>query len=123
MSKSKRSLSVFDKQGKLIAQFPVTTGSEHDPLPIGRWKILGTSYNPEFHYNPKLFWDAKNADRKATLQPGPNGPVGIVWFDLSKPHYGIHGTPEPQNIGRSERHGCIRLTNWDAGRHSLMVKP
>jgi lipoprotein-anchoring transpeptidase ErfK/SrfK len=122
VSKAKRSLSVFDKQGKLIAQFPITTGSEHDPLPIGRWKIVGASYNPPFHYNPALFWDAKKGDRKATLQPGPNGPVGIVWFDLSKPHYGIHGTPEPQNIGRSESHGCIRMTNWDAGRLSLMVK-
>jgi lipoprotein-anchoring transpeptidase ErfK/SrfK len=123
ISKSKRSLSVFDAKGKLIAQFPVTTGSEHDPLPIGRWKITASSYNPEFHYNPKLFWDAKKGDRKATIQPGPNNPVGIIWLDISKPHYGIHGTPEPQNIGRTESHGCIRMTNWDAGRLSLMVKP
>jgi lipoprotein-anchoring transpeptidase ErfK/SrfK len=123
VSKSKRSLSVFDAEGRLIAQFPVTTGSEHDPLPIGRWKITGASYNPEFHYNPKLFWDAKKGDRKAMIQPGPNNPVGIIWLDISKPHYGIHGTPEPQNIGRSESHGCIRMTNWDAGRLSLMVKP
>jgi lipoprotein-anchoring transpeptidase ErfK/SrfK len=123
VSKSKRSLSVFDAAGKLIAQFPVTTGSEHDPLPIGRWKITGASYNPQFHYNPKLFWDASKADRQAMIQPGPNNPVGIIWLDISKPHYGIHGTPEPQNIGRSESHGCIRMTNWDAGRLSLMVKP
>jgi lipoprotein-anchoring transpeptidase ErfK/SrfK len=123
VSKSKRSLSVFDAKGKLIAQFPVTTGSQHDPLPIGRWKITGASYNPPFHYNPKLFWDAKKGDRKAMIQPGPNNPVGIIWLDISKPHYGIHGTPEPQNIGRSESHGCIRMTNWDAGRLSLMVKP
>jgi lipoprotein-anchoring transpeptidase ErfK/SrfK len=123
VSKSKRSLSVFDARGKLIAQFPVTTGSQHDPLPIGRWKITGASYNPEFHYNPKLFWDAKKGDRKAMIPPGPNNPVGIIWLDISKPHYGIHGTPEPQNIGRTESHGCIRMTNWDAGRLSLMVKP
>jgi lipoprotein-anchoring transpeptidase ErfK/SrfK len=121
VSKSKRSLSVYDKQGKLIAQFPVTTGSSHDPLPIGRWKIVGASYNPEFHYNPELFWDARKGDRKATLQPGPNGPVGIVWLDLSKSHYGIHGTPEPQNISKTESHGCVRLTNWDAEALGKMV--
>jgi lipoprotein-anchoring transpeptidase ErfK/SrfK len=123
VSKSKRNLSVYDAADKLIAQFPVTTGSRYDPLPIGNWKVVGASYNPEFNYNPKLFWDAKKGDKKATLPPGPNGPVGIVWLDLSKPHYGIHGTPEPQNIGRTESHGCIRLSNWDAGRLSLMVKP
>lgn len=123
VSKSQRSLSVFDDDGKLIAQFPITTGSKHDPLPLGTWKIVGASYNPEFDFNPKLFWDAKKGEKKAMLKPGPNGPVGIVWLDLSKPHYGIHGTPEPQNIGRTESHGCIRLTNWDAGRLSLMVKP
>jgi lipoprotein-anchoring transpeptidase ErfK/SrfK len=123
VDKSDKTLSVYDAQDKLLAQFPVTTGSKHDPLPIGRWKILGASYNPEFHFNPKLFWDAKKGEKKATLPPGPNGPVGVVWMDLSKPHYGIHGTPEPQNIGRTESHGCIRLANWDAARLSLMVKP
>jgi lipoprotein-anchoring transpeptidase ErfK/SrfK len=123
VDKSDKTLSVLDADGKLLAQFPVTTGSKHDPLPIGHWKILGASYNPEFHFNPKLFWDAKKGEKKATLPPGPNGPVGVVWLDLSKPHYGIHGTPEPQNIGRTESHGCIRLANWDAARLSLMVKP
>jgi lipoprotein-anchoring transpeptidase ErfK/SrfK len=123
VDKSDRSLSAYDAQGKLIAQFPVTTGSQHDPLPIGKWKIQGASYNPEYHFNPKLFWDAKKGEKSATLQPGPNGPVGVVWLDLNRPHYGIHGTPEPKNIGRTESHGCVRLTNWDAARLSLMVKP
>ena len=123
VDKSDRSLSAYDAQGKLIAQFPVTTGSQHDPLPIGTWKIQGASYNPEYHFNPKLFWDAKKGEKSATLQPGPNGPVGVVWLDLNRPHYGIHGTPEPKNIGHTESHGCVRLTNWDAARLSLMVKP
>lgn len=123
VSKSRKSLSVYGGDNKLLAQFPVTTGSQHDPLPIGHWKVVGASYNPEFHFNPKLFWDAKKGEKKATLQPGPNGPVGVVWLNLSKPHYGIHGTPEPQNIGRTQSHGCIRMTNWDAARLSLMVKP
>jgi len=116
-------LRAFDSAGKLVAQFPATTGSEHDPLPIGEWKIQGRSYNPPFHYNPQLFWDADAADQKATLPPGPNGPVGVVWIDLDKAHYGIHGTPNPEKIGRTESHGCIRLTNWDAARLAVMVKP
>lgn len=108
---------------RVVAQFPVTMGSEHDPLPIGKWKITVFSYNPKFHYNPDLFWDAKPGDEKATLPAGPNGPVGVIWMDLTKEHYGIHGTAEPQTIGRTESHGCIRMTNWDAARLSLMVKP
>ncbi len=123
VSKSKEVLRVLDKDGKLVAQFMATMGSEHDPLPIGTWKINGPSYNPPFHYNPKLFWDAKGSAKAALLPPGPNGPVGVVWLDLSKEHYGIHGTPSPETIGRAESHGCIRLTNWDAARLSMMVKP
>lgn len=121
VSKAEGALKVFDADGRLIAQFPATMGSEHDPLPIGEWTIKGVSRNPEFHYNPDLFWDAAAKDRKATLGPGPNGPVGIVWIDLSKPHYGIHGTPEPALIGKTQSHGCIRLTNWDAARLAQMV--
>ena len=122
VDKSDGVLRVYDAADKVIAQFPATMGSEHDPLPIGTWKIQGASYNPKFHYNSDLFWDAKT-DQKAMLPPGPNGPVGVIWLDLNKPHYGIHGTPSPETIGRAESHGCIRLTNWDAARLSLMVKP
>lgn len=123
VDKSDGVLRGFDGSGKLVAQFPATMGSGHDPLPIGSWKIQGRSYNPPFHYNPKLFWDADSSDKKALLPPGPNGPVGVVWIDLDKKHYGIHGTPHPEKIGRTESHGCIRLTNWDAARLALMVKP
>ena len=123
VDKSDSVLKVFDDSDKLVAQFQVTTGSTHDPLPIGHWKINGPDYNPKFAYNPKLFWDAKASDSKAMLPPGPNGPVGVVWLDLSKPHYGIHGTPEPSLIGRTESHGCVRLANWNAARLALMVKP
>lgn len=123
VDKSDSVLRVLAADGKLVAQFPVTTGSGHDPLPIGTWKIQGAAYNPPFHYNPDLFWDADAKDEKATLPPGPNGPVGVVWLDLDKPHYGIHGTPRPETVGKTESHGCIRLTNWDAARLAMMVKP
>lgn len=122
VDKSEGLLRVYDAENRLIAQFPATTGSQHDPLPLGEWTIKGVSRNPDFHYNPDLFWDASSKDEKAMLRPGPNGPVGVVWIDLSKDHYGIHGTPEPQLIGRTQSHGCIRLTNWDAARLAQMVK-
>lgn len=123
VDKSDAVLRVFDAAGTLVAQFSATMGSEHDPLPIGSWKIQAADYNPKFRYNPDLFWDAKPHDREALLPPGPNGPVGVVWLDLNKEHYGIHGTPEPQTIARTASHGCIRLTNWDVARLALMVKP
>ena len=121
VDKSAGTLLAYDAAGKLIAAFTATMGSTHDPLPLGNWKILGVSKNPTFHYNPNLFWDAKATDKKALLPAGPNGPVGVTWIDLSKEHYGIHGTPEPETIGRAESHGCVRLTNWDVARLVQMV--
>ncbi len=117
------SVQVLDEQEKVIARYPASVGSVHDPLPVGSWTIKGVARNPKFHYDPKLFWDADRADEKATIPPGPNNPVGVVWIDLSKDHYGIHGTPEPSRISRSESHGCIRLTNWDAATLAEQVKP
>lgn len=123
VDKSDSVLRVLDANGRLVAQFQVTTGSEHDPLPLGTHKVTNYDYNPKFRFNPALFWDAKSTDQKAMLPPGPNGPVGVVWMDLNIPHYGIHGTPEPQYIGRTESHGCVRMTNWNAARLTLMMKP
>lgn len=123
VDRSERVLKVYDAAGKLVAQFSATMGSKHDPLPLGRWKIQGADYNPTFHYNPELFWDVSDSKEKVQLPAGPNGPVGVVWLDLNKPHYGIHGTAEPQTIGRAESHGCIRLANWDVARLAMMIKP
>jgi lipoprotein-anchoring transpeptidase ErfK/SrfK len=107
-------LVVADQNGKTLFFAPVTTGSEHDPLPIGNWKVTGVQHDPEFHYNPELFWDADPNNSKATIKPGPNNPVGVVWIDIDRPHYGLHGTPEPALVGKTTSHGCVRLTNWDA---------
>lgn len=122
VSKNNRTVSAFGADGTLLAQYPATMGSEHDPLPLGEWKIIEVDHYPRFHYNPELFWDAKPKDAKATIPPGPNNPVGVAWIGLSKEHYGIHGSPEPSRIGHTESHGCIRLTNWDAEELSKMVK-
>jgi lipoprotein-anchoring transpeptidase ErfK/SrfK len=123
VSRSLSSLTVTDIDGKALFFAPVTTGSQNDPLPIGDWKVNGVQNNPTFNYNPDLFWDADPGHTKATIPPGPNGPVGLVWIDISKEHYGLHGSPEPSKIGRTESHGCVRLTNWDALRVAALVKP
>lgn len=123
VSKSGGTLKAYSPDAKLVAVYTATMGSRHDPLPLGEWKVLGIDRNPRFRYNPALFWDARPGERKEMLPPGPNGPVGVVWIDLSKEHFGIHGTPSPETIGRAESHGCVRLTNWDAARLALMVHP
>ncbi len=123
VSKSASTLSVADESGRIVFFAPVTTGSENDPLPIGEWKVNGTQFNPSFRYNPELFWDADPSHSKATIPPGPNGPVGLAWIDISKEHYGLHGTPEPGTIGRTTSHGCVRLTNWDVLRLASLVGP
>jgi lipoprotein-anchoring transpeptidase ErfK/SrfK len=122
VSKAESTVKVLNDMGQVVAQYPCTSGSEHDPLPIGEWQVTGVFKNPKFNYNPDLFWDAKATDSKATIAAGPNNPVGVVWIDLSKEHYGIHGTPSPEAIGHTESHGCIRLTNWDAMELAGMVQ-
>jgi lipoprotein-anchoring transpeptidase ErfK/SrfK len=123
VSRALSAVTVTDASGKTVLFAPVTTGSEHDPLPIGEWKVNGVELNPKFRYNPDLFWDADPSHTKATIPSGPNGPVGLVWIDISKEHYGLHGSPEPSQIGRTASHGCVRLTNWDAIRLAKLVRP
>ncbi len=123
VDKSDGVLRVFDDQDRLIAQFTATMGSASDPLPIGKWAVKGADYNPKWTYNPRILKRADKSDPKVEVPAGPNSPVGVVWLDLSKPHYGIHGTNEPEKIGRAESNGCIRLTNWDVARLALMIEP
>ena len=123
VSKGDRSLTVTGEDGRVLLYAPVTVGSENDPLPLGDWKVTGVHRDPVFNYNPDLFWDADPAHAKAKIPPGPNNPVGVVWIDLSRPHYGLHGTPVPSTIGRTESHGCVRLTNWDALHVAALVAP
>jgi len=111
-----------DRAAQLVAAFPVTMGSKQYPLPIGRWKATTYAFLPPFKYQPDILNNPKS-DKELMLPPGPNGPVGVAWLDLTKEHYGIHGTNEPQTIGRAESSGCIRMTNWDVMRLSRMLKP
>ncbi|MBH5322480.1 L,D-transpeptidase family protein [Aurantiacibacter sediminis] len=120
VSKSASTLKAY--QGDtLVAMFTVSSGSSQFPLPIGEWDIVGEAYNPPYSYDPAVLSGGEEEGETYTLPPGPNGPVGVIWIDLSKEHYGIHGTPDPETIGRAQSSGCVRLTNWDAARLAGMV--
>lgn len=111
--KTIKQLYAFDKNNKIIASFPATIGSEDNPSPSGTHTIANIVKNPYYSYSPKNFVQGNNL-KPLTLAPGPNNPVGNIWIGLSKPSFGIHGTPSPSLISKSASHGCIRLTNWDA---------
>lgn len=123
VSKAGRDLKVVDAKGAVLFYAPVSSGSDKDPLPLGEWKVLNVFLRPVFNYNPDLFWDADPAHAKTKVPGGPNNPVGLVWIDLDKEHYGLHGTPTPETIGVTQSHGCVRLTNWDALHLASLVKP
>jgi lipoprotein-anchoring transpeptidase ErfK/SrfK len=121
-SKSKRTVIAYGTGDKELAQYPATIGDSHNPLPIGHWTVVGIVHFPWFDWDPKFLWNVDKTLPKAELAPGPNNPVGVAWIGLSKEDYGIHGTPDPGNIGHGVSDGCIRLTNWDVAELSRMVK-
>ncbi len=121
VDESDKSLLLEDDSGKVVAHFPVTTGSAQFPLPIGEWKVTGVATDPVWYFDPKLIAGTSDDAKKAEIPPGPNNPVGVVWIDLSKEHYGIHGTPDPSRIGKTASNGCIRMTNWSAMAVSKVV--
>lgn len=121
--KGKKQVRAYDAAGKLLAAYPATIGSTDTPSPSGEVTIERIAPNPGYTYNPKINFKQGNNDKILQVPPGPNGPVGSMWMALSKPTYGIHGTPEPSTIGKTQSYGCVRLTNWDAGELAGMVKP
>lgn len=122
VDKAEGSVRAFAEDGRLLAFYPATIGSGDNPTPSGTVRVNGVARNPDYTYDPsKLSFD--RGDRKIVIPAGPNGPVGVVWIDLNKPSYGIHGTPDPEKIGKTASHGCVRLTNWDAWQLAAAVKP
>ena len=119
--KGQKQVRAYGDNGRLVAVYPSTIGSAATPSPTGTHTVERIAFNPEYTYNPKVNFQQGDNTRVLTIPPGPNGPVGTVWIALSKPTYGIHGTPEPSKIGKTESNGCIRLTNWDAQELAKMV--
>jgi lipoprotein-anchoring transpeptidase ErfK/SrfK len=114
VDKSTRAVRALGANGELVAFYPASIGSEEKPAPSGQFKVRRIAHNPAYHYDPKFRFKGVHTNRKLTVASGPNNPVGLVWIDLTKESYGIHGTPDPERIGKTYSHGCIRMTNWDA---------
>jgi lipoprotein-anchoring transpeptidase ErfK/SrfK len=123
LNKRLRTLQAFDREGRVVAQFPISVAGKRDELPAGKLKITSEVKDPVFEFDPAKLNDTNPNHAKARIAPGPNNPVGVVWIGLSKPHYGIHGTPQPALVGRIETHGCIHLTNWDVLKLSTIASP
>jgi lipoprotein-anchoring transpeptidase ErfK/SrfK len=121
--KARKQVFAYDAAGQLVASYPASIGSSDTPSPSGLHAVARVAFDPNYTYNPKINFQQGNNTKVLTIPPGPNGPVGTIWIALDKPTYGIHGTPDPSRIGRSQSHGCIRLTNWDATELAKMVKP
>lgn len=121
--KVKKQVRAYDASGKLIAAYPATIGSADTPSPTGTHAVSRVALDPNYTYNPNINFRQGENNKILTIPPGPNGPVGSVWIALDKPTYGIHGTPDPSKIGKTESHGCVRLTNWDARELAKIVSP
>jgi lipoprotein-anchoring transpeptidase ErfK/SrfK len=120
-NKSRERLQVYDSTGRLVLSYPVTIGSSDTPSPTGTHEVLGVATDPTYSYRPDENFQQGDNNEQLTIPPGPNGPVGSTWIDLSEPTYGIHGTPDPALIGKTASHGCLRLTNWDANELAMLV--
>jgi len=114
IDKRERVLRVADKDGNVLAQFPISVAGKRDELPSGRWKVVSAVKDPVFSFDPAKLNDRNPKHSRAKIAAGPNSPIGVLWMGLNKPHYGIHGSPAPATVGRIETNGCVHLTNWDA---------
>jgi lipoprotein-anchoring transpeptidase ErfK/SrfK len=122
VNKTERALRVFADDGGLIAYYPASVGSEEKPAPSGKFEVRAIAKDPVYRYKPEFAFKGQKATEEVEIAPGPNNPVGAVWIALSAETYGIHGTPDPDKVGKTASHGCVRLTNWDALALAKMVR-
>jgi lipoprotein-anchoring transpeptidase ErfK/SrfK len=123
IDKRKRILQVVDRAGSVVAQFPISIAGRRDEIPDGTLKVTSEVRDPVFDFDPAKLGDSNPKHSRTKIAPGPNSPIGVMWLGLSKPHYGIHGTPQPNLVGRTETHGCVHLTNWDVTRLAKLASP
>jgi lipoprotein-anchoring transpeptidase ErfK/SrfK len=114
VDKPAQAVRAFGRNDEMVAFYPASVGSREKPAPSGTYHIGRVVKDPTYHYDPKFRFKGVRTDRELTIAPGPNNPVGLVWIDLNKPTYGIHGASHPEEVGKTGSHGCVRLTNWDA---------
>jgi len=119
-----RYLRAYDERGQLLVHFPVSIGRVASKRPVGSLKVVVAIKDPNYTFDPAVFPESEEGrrlGRKLVLPPGPNNPVGVAWIGLNRPGYGIHGTPSPEQVGRTESHGCFRLANWNADHLRQMI--
>ncbi|WP_298963365.1 L,D-transpeptidase [uncultured Methylobacterium sp.] len=121
VDKAAGQVRAYGEDGALLRLYPASVGSREKPAPSGTFKVQAVAFDPDYTYNPDYAFQGVKTRKAFTIKPGPNNPVGVVWIDLSAESYGIHGTPEPEEVGKAESHGCVRLTNWDARDLALHV--
>jgi lipoprotein-anchoring transpeptidase ErfK/SrfK len=117
-------LEAFDSESNLLVHFPCSIGRLAEKRPAGELHVVVVAHDPNYTFDPAVFPESPEAQevgRKLIIPPGPNNPVGVAWIGLDRPGYGIHGTPAPEKVGRTESHGCFRLANWNADYLSRMV--
>lgn len=126
ISLSAKTLQAFGESSNLLAHFPCSIAARVEKRPVGELYVTAIAPNPNYTFNPEVFPESPEAQtigRKLIIQPGPNNPVGVAWISLNLPGYGIHGTPNPEQVGRTESHGCFRLANWNAEYLIKLVRP
>lgn len=122
VDKVRQTVKAFGKDGALLAFYPASVGSDEKPTPSGVLKVTAIHANPVYRYDPKYKFKGVESKKPFTIAGGPNNPVGAMWIGLSEKSYGIHGTSDPSRVSKSDSHGCVRLTNWDAERIAAAVK-
>ena len=122
VDKIAQTVKALGKGGELIAFFPASVGSDEKPTPSGVLKVTSIDARPNYRYNPDYKFKGVKSREAFTIKPGPNNPAGSHWIGLSSEGYGIHGTPHPSKVSKSESHGCVRLTNWDVDRLAKLLK-
>ena len=122
VDKTAQTVKALGKTGELIAFFPASVGSDEKPTPNGVLKVTSIDAQPNYRYNPDYKFKGVKSKEAFTINPGPNNPAGSHWIGLSSESYGIHGTPNPSKVSKSDSHGCVRLTNWDVDRLAKMLK-
>jgi lipoprotein-anchoring transpeptidase ErfK/SrfK len=126
ISLENKTLEAFDAATNLLVHFPCSIAAHVEKRPVGTLRVADVAVNPNYTFDPKNFpesAEARELGHILILPPGPNSPVGAAWIGLDRPGYGIHGTPVPENVGRTESHGCFRLANWNAEYLARMVVP
>ena len=122
VDKTAQTVKALGNAGELIAFFPASVGSDEKPTPSGVLKVTSIDARPNYRYNPDYKFKGVKSREAFTIKPGPNNPAGTHWIGLSAEGYGIHGTPNPSKVSKSESHGCVRLTNWDVDRLAKLLK-